>query len=125
MYMIPNRISFYPELAAFYYAFKYRELEADEKILEDLKYIYETFDVICNQENELNGINVRTFDRVRFYKRQFDTFYPLFILDYTRGILAISKVLHPEVDVCKTSNICEKYAKIISQRVTNSNKNLR
>ena len=42
LYLIPNRISFYLELASIYYMFNYKGLSLDDETLEELNYIYKT-----------------------------------------------------------------------------------
>lgn len=109
LYLIPNRISFYLELASLYYMFNYKGLSLDDETLEELNYIYKTFDIVYNQEKQINSIHFKRLDTVKFNKKQFDTYYPLFVLNYTRGIILLTNNLHPETDVCGISDVCEKY----------------
>lgn len=118
MYMIPNRISFYPEIAAIYFAIVYKEMNINEKTFNDLMYIYETFDIVYNEEKEFNSINFKTFNSVRFYKKQFSTYYPYFVLDYAQNIIALASLLYPEMNVCNISSVCENYKKVSSKKVS-------
>lgn len=109
IYIIPNRISFYTKLASVYYEFNYRGLSLNDETLDELNYIYQTFDIIYNQEKQTNSIHYKRLDTVKFNKKQFDFYYPLFVLNYTRGIILLTNNLHPEIDVCDISDVCEKY----------------
>ena len=109
-YRIPNRITFYPELAVLYLATK-EHFKINDETLNDFKYIYDTLNIVYNQEKEANTRSYRTF--VNNYsgvdQKQFKTFYPIFIREYARLIILLNNDLHPETDICKESDICEEY----------------
>lgn len=112
-YRIPNRITFYPELAILYLDAK-GHFELNDESLNEFKFIYDTFSIVYNQEKESNTRSYRTFvnNYSRLDQNQFKTFYPLFIHEYTSLIILLNNDLHPETDICKESDICEKYMSI-------------
>lgn len=109
-YRIPNRITFYPELAVLYIATK-EHFKINDETLNDFKYIYDTLNIVYNQEKEANTRSYRTFvnNYSRLDQKQFKTFYPIFIREYARLIILLNNDLHPETDICKESDICEEY----------------
>ena len=109
-YRIPNRITFYPELAVLYLATK-EHFKINDETLNDFKYIYDTLNIVYNQEKEANTRSYRTFvnNYSRLDQKQFKTFYPIFIREYARLIILLNNDLHPETDICKESDICEEY----------------
>lgn len=109
VYRIPNRITFYPELAGLYLALVGKNLQVNNETLEHLKFLYETYNVVYLQEEQKHSRNYVTFNQTEFNKRQFNTYYPLFVIDYTRNIILLSNILHPEIEICSASDVCEKY----------------
>ncbi len=112
-YKLANRISFYPELAILYLHF-IGNFTIDEKTYNDFKYIYETFDIVYNQE-KTNFSRHYTSLKARMYKEQFDFYYPQFIRLYTQNNILYSDILYPAINICETSNVCEKYLQITKE----------
>ena len=83
----------------------------NDETLNDFKYIYDTLNIVYNQEKEANTRSYRTF--VNNYsgvdQNQFKTFYPIFVREYAHLIILLNNDLHPETDICKESDICEEY----------------
>lgn len=111
-YRIPSRISFYPELASIYIELKAKDFPQDNKTLNDLKNIYETYDIVFNQEQKAFTRSYISLDTDSLNKKQFNYWYPYFILNYTRNIIILNHILHPEIDICKESDICKNYKQI-------------
>ena len=112
IYKIPNRIVYYPEIAELYLALTGKNMPIDDKTLNLLKYLYETFEIVYKQEKENFTPSYRTFgdlDRTGFNNKRFKEYYPYFVIDYTRNIIWFSHLLHPEINICSESDICEKY----------------
>ena len=84
---------------------------SEDETLNDFKYIYDTLNIVYNQEKEANTRSYRTF--VNNYsgvdQNQFKTFYPIFVREYAHLIILLNNDLHPETDICKESDICEEY----------------
>ena len=108
MYKIPNRITFYPELAGIYLALVGKNFSISDDTLENLKYLYETFDVVYNQEKGKYTKSFYTLNH-KLNRKQYDKYYPYFVIDCTRNIILLTHVLHPEIEICSTSDVCEKY----------------
>ncbi len=113
LYRLPNRITLYPELALLYLHF-IGNFTIDEKTYNDFKYIYETFDIVYNQEKTKFSRHYTTLN-LRMHKEQFDFYYPQFIRLYTQNNILYSDILYPEINICETSNVCEKYLQIIKE----------
>ena len=105
---IPNRITFYVELA--YSFFIYTPYENTDKYLEKLKEIFYNFDTVLEQENSQQSYNLEKFNQkqnIEIYK----LYYPQFIYNYSTKIIRMESELHPDT-LCQNTYIISKYHSI-------------
>lgn len=109
--IIPNRITFYIELAqSLYENGNFPYIQSIEN-LNKLKEILLGFDTIIEQEkNSEKSYNIDKFSQKRNLTR-YNHLYPIFISNYSKGIIPLELDVYPDT-FCENVNIFDKYYSI-------------